>query len=255
MKLKPANPSIHIAYWVIVMLTLTVFFGRSWGNQTAAFFFISMLLPIVLGTSYFFNYILVPRYFIKKKYVKFGLYTFYTIVVSLYFQSIVLMFSIIYLGNFSFRNMDPNASDTILLAVVMYLLVIPGSLMLMIHHYKENQLSLHRLLAEKEKMKKSFLEITSNRKTIKIPYGDIVFIESLADYIQVNTINDQIVSKEKISHLDERLPDLFLRIHRSFIINRDRVKSYSYNEVMVDEVQLNIGRSYRKLVRSTLKDE
>ncbi|MFA6402733.1 MAG: LytTR family DNA-binding domain-containing protein [Salinivirgaceae bacterium] len=254
MNKKSKNPYYHVGYWILVILVLTLVFGLLWGNNTAAFFFISMLLPIVLGTSYFFNYVLVPKYYLTKKYVRFALYTFYTVIISLYLEMIVLVFSLIYLVNFSFKSLSPNASDTILLAVIMYLLVFIGSFILMVNQIKENRKVIQQLLDENGKMKKSFLEITSNRKITKIPYDDIVYIESLSDYIKVITVREQIVSKEKISNLASRLPDIFLRIHRSFIINIERVKNSSYDEVMVDEVLLTIGRSYRKEVKESLKN-
>ena len=251
---KSSNIYYHIGYWILVILVLTIVFGSSWGNNLAAFFFISMLLPIVIGTSYFFNYILVPRYYITKKYVKFTLYTFYTAIVSLYLEMMVLMFSLIYLGNFSFHNISPKASDTILLAVILYMLVFIGSFLLMVNQIRENRLVIQQLLDENKKMKKSFLEIISNRKITKIPYEDIVYIESLSDYIKVITEKDQIICKEKISNLASRLPDIFLRIHRSFIINIERIKNISFDEVMVDDVILTIGRSYRKVVKESLKN-
>lgn len=253
MNKKSSNPYFHIAYWIIAILVLTLVFGLSWGNNMAAFYFICMLLPIVLGTSYFFNYVLVTRYFIKKKYARFVLYTIYTVVVSLYLETIVLMFSFIYLGHFTFYNLGPNASNTVLLGVILYLLVFIGSFLLMVRQIKENQQTIQQLRAENDKMKKSFLEIISNRKMAKIPYNDIIYIESLSDYIRINTITDQIVSKEKISNLETRLPDIFLRIHRSFIINKEKIMNVSYDEVMVDDVLLTIGRSYRKAVRESLK--
>ena len=55
-----------------------------------------------------------------------------------------------------------------------------------------------------------------------------------------------------IDTLAEILPDIFLRIHRSFIINTDRIKEVSYDELRVDDVRLNIGRSYRKVVKEIL---
>jgi two-component system, LytTR family, response regulator LytT len=251
---KSSTPFIHIAYCGIVVLVLTLVFGRSWGNNTAAFFFVSMLLPIVLGTSYFFNYFLVPNYLLKKKYVKFVLYSIYTAIISLYLEMIVLMLSFIYIGNFNFKNLGPNASDTILLAVILYLLVFIGVLLLMVRQIKENRLVIQQLLTEKNKMENPFLEIMSNRKLARIPFSDIVYIESLSDYIRVNTNKEQIISKEKISNLATRLPEIFLRIHRSFIINKEKIKSISYDEVMVEDVQLSIGRSYRKLVKDSLKN-
>ncbi|WP_442913415.1 LytTR family transcriptional regulator DNA-binding domain-containing protein [Labilibaculum sp. K2S] len=44
----------------------------------------------------------------------------------------------------------------------------------------------------------------------------------------------------------------FLRIHRSFIINKNRLKSFSYDQVLVDDIQLNIGRTYRKQIKESL---
>jgi len=86
----------------------------------------------------------------------------------------------------------------------------------------------------------------------KIPYEDIVYIESLSNHIKVITIYKEITSKEKISRLSERLPNNFLRIHRSFIINTDRIRERSLDEVLVDDIRLNIGRSYRKEVKELL---
>ncbi|MEE4178769.1 MAG: LytTR family transcriptional regulator DNA-binding domain-containing protein [Bacteroides sp.] len=245
----------HIAYGVLVVLVLTVVFGRSWGNNIAAFYFISMLLPIVLGTSYFFNYYLAPRYLLKKKYLKFFLYTFYTAIVSVYLEMIVLMFSFIYLGNFNFSNLGPNASDTILLAVILYLLVFVGVLLIMLRQVRNNRLFIQQLLEEKSKIQDPFLEIMSNRKLARIPYQEISYIESFSDYIRVNTMKEQIISKEKISNLADRLPDSFIRIHRSFIINKEKIRSISYDEVTVEDVNLNIGRSYRKAVKEALKND
>lgn len=253
MNKKSDNPYYHVGYWILVILVLILVFGSSWGNNIAAFFFLSTLLPIVLGTSYFFNYVLVPRFYLKKKYAKFALYTFYTAVVSLYLEMIVLLFSYVYLVNLSFQSLCPNATEIVILAVILYLLVFIGSFILMMNQIRENRILIQQLLDEKEKMKKPFLEIMSNRKIAKIAYDDIVYIESLSDYIKVITHRDEIVSKEKISHLASRLPDVFLRIHRSYIINTNRINNISSDEVMVDEVLLTIGRSYRKSVKDSLK--
>lgn len=253
MNRKSTNPYFHISYWIFVILILTVVFGVSWGNKLAAFYFISMLLPIVLGTSYFFNYFLVPRYYMQKKYLQFTLYSFYTAVVSLYLEMIVLMFSFVYLVNFNFKNLDPNASNIILLAVILYLIVFLGSFLLMSRQIREKQQIIQDFMLEKEKLQQAYLEVISNRKTIKILYADIIYIESLSDFVIIHTNNEKIKTKEKISKLEEVLPESFLRIHRSFIINKDKLKSLSHDQVVVEDIQLNIGRTYRKQVKEFLK--
>lgn len=251
---KTKNPYLHIAYWVLVLLVLSRTFGLSWGNKAAAFYFVSMLLPIVMGTSYFFNYVLVPKYYLSKRYKRFAFYTFCTAVISVYLEMLVLVYALVYLVNMNFQNLSPNVRQLTLLYVVLYLLVFIGSFLLMMNQIIDHQHEIQKLLDEKEKMKKSFLEVISNRRTTKIPYDDIVYVESLSDYIKIITCNNEIVSKEKISRLSEKLPSTFLRIHRSFIINSDKIKEHTSNDVLVDDVRLNIGRSYRKEVKEVLNN-
>lgn len=246
---------IHLAYWVFIIIILTLVFGSSWSNKMAAFFFVCMLLPVVLGTSYFINYVLVPRFYLKKLKGKFFLYVFYTIIVSLYIEAIVLMFSFIYLGNFSFQNLTPNASDTVLFGVILYLLVSIGTGILMYDRITENQKTILYLTHENEKMKKAFIEVISNRVLIKIPLDDILFIESYSDYIIVNTLSDKIKSKERISKLSERLPSTFMRIHRSFIINIEKTSSVSSDKVRIGDISLNIGRNYRKEAKAIINSQ
>jgi len=148
--------------------------------------------------------------------------------------------------------MNPNAADSIVLAMVLYFLVFLGSFFLMTNQIREKQQMIDELVLEKEKMANQFLELISNRKLTKIAYSDILYIESLSDYIKVHTESEDIISKEKISKIAERLPEAFIRIHRSFIINRDKVKQFSYDEVVVADIPLTIGRSYRKEARQRL---
>ncbi len=254
MKIKISNPYYHILFWLVVVTILTLVFGRSWGSGLKAFYFISLLLPVVMGTSYFFNYYLVPEFLLKKKFVWFALYFFYTLIISLYLQMLVLTFAFVYLANFSWNGMDPNSADTILLAFVMYSIVFVGSFLVMMQQLAERQREIEYFKEEKEKMEKPFLELVSNRQLVRIPYEDIIYIESLSDYIRVHSAKQgKITSKVKISTLDEKLPEQFLRIHRSFIVNTVKITRFNANEVDLNGTQLNIGRSYKQQVSIYLK--
>ncbi len=182
-------------------------FGQSWGSGLQAFYFICLLLPVVMGTFYFFNFYLVPEFLFTKKFFWFGLYSFYTLIVSLYLQMLVLVFSYVYLANFSWEVMDTNATDTILLAFVMYAIVFLGSFLVMLQQLAERQREIDLFREEKEKADKQFLELLSNRQLVRIVYEDIIYIESLSEYIHIHTSNQgKITSKEKISALGEKLP-------------------------------------------------
>jgi len=247
-KLKKAF--YHIAYWMFVIFVLSFAFRSSWGNNTLTFFFVSSLFLIVLGTFYFFNYRIVPKFYLTRRYARFAFYTFCTAIISLYFVLLVIVFAYVNISNYTY--VMPNSTLFVLVGIVLYLLVFVGSFLSIMNQSLEKQKVIQQMLDEKEKMKKSFLEIMSNRKLTKIPYEDIIYIESSSNYIKVITTKNQIESKEKISTLATRLPEMFLRIHRSFIINTERLKEVSSDKVLVDDIHLNIGRSYKNEIKEVL---
>lgn len=253
-KLKLSNPFYHIFFWLATIILLTLVFGRSWGNGLKAFFFMSMLLPVVMGTSYFFNFYLVPNFLLKKKYFYFGLYSVYMVVVSLYLEMVLVFFSFIYLANMHFAEMGVDSGDVFLLALIMYLIVFVGSFWIMLQQLAERQKEIELYREEEEKRKTAFLELLSNRQLVRVPFDEITYIESLSDYITVHSSNRKgITSKEKISAIAEKLPGNFIRIHRSFIVNTEKVTRFTSNEVEVNGVEFNIGRTYKKEVAKILK--
>ena len=60
------------------------------------------------------------------------------------------------------------------------------------------------------------------------------------------------ISKEKISKIEGSLPGQFLRVHRSFIINKNLIDSFNKEEVKIKELSIPIGRTYRKKIAAAL---
>jgi DNA-binding LytR/AlgR family response regulator len=93
------------------------------------------------------------------------------------------------------------------------------------------------------------------KKKVKIFLDEILYIESMKEYIRVNAKNKSILTKFKLSQVEELLAENnFLRIHRSFIVAKDKIESFSATEVEVGGKQLPIGRSYKELVTSILEN-
>ena len=83
--------------------------------------------------------------------------------------------------------------------------------------------------------------------------ADILYIESLKDYIRVKTETKEIISYQKISFLEEKLPtDKFLRIHRSFIVALDKIQAFSASAVDIGKSEIPIGRFYKNEVLQIL---
>jgi DNA-binding LytR/AlgR family response regulator len=101
----------------------------------------------------------------------------------------------------------------------------------------------------------TFLYFRVDRKMVKVFTRDILYIESLKDYIKIITADARpLVVKQSISSLEEMLPESgFLRIHRSFIVAIDKIKAYTPSYVDVAGQELPIGRLYHKEVGQVLK--
>lgn len=99
-----------------------------------------------------------------------------------------------------------------------------------------------------------FLFVKADRKHYKIAVDDILFIEGLRDYIRIHTNDEKIMALENMKDILEKLPsNQFIRIHRSYIIPKNKIKVIDGNQiVMKSGVALPIGETYRKLVSEWL---
>lgn len=94
-----------------------------------------------------------------------------------------------------------------------------------------------------------FIYFKSSKKMIKVFLKDIMWIESLKDYVKIQTLQQTIISYERISYLEEKLPEnMFIRIHRSFIVAPRHIKSFTSSIVQIGDDELPIGRLYKNEV-------
>ena len=102
----------------------------------------------------------------------------------------------------------------------------------------------------------AFIYLRADRKNIKVNFDDILFIESLKDYIKVVTKDKTIITKQAISSIEENLPsDLFIRIHRSFIVSLKKIESFTPELIQIGKYEIPISRSYRHEVEKALRHE
>jgi len=243
----------HILFWILVYGILTLIFASWFGGYAEAYYFVSLLLPVVMGTSYFFNYYLVPRFLFARKFRKFVIYSLYMLVVSLCLELLASVISMLVIVKFGINRAGPLVTDVYTLAGIMYFIVLFKSFILLIKHYFLDQKVIGELEEKQTLLDQGYFTVRSNRQTSRIHFDELLFIESLADYIQIHLENGtQVSSKEKISHMEEYLPEGFIRIHRSFIVNRSKISTFSREHVVVGGKELPISRSYKKEVVEAL---
>jgi DNA-binding LytR/AlgR family response regulator len=89
---------------------------------------------------------------------------------------------------------------------------------------------------------------------LKVFLKDILYIESMKDYLKVITTTGQIITKQALASLQEMLPDgEFIRIHRSYIVSVSKIENYAQEKILLNNVELPVGKIYRLEVNRQLK--
>ncbi len=92
--------------------------------------------------------------------------------------------------------------------------------------------------------------VNSNKRMIRIEFNNMLFIDSIKDYVRIHTTNDTIITKDKISTFVQKLPSHFLRIHRSYIINTEKITSLTSKDVVLQGgEEIPIGTSYKEIIK------
>lgn len=98
-----------------------------------------------------------------------------------------------------------------------------------------------------------FLHLKADRKIHKIPMKDVLYIESLDEYVKVYIKDKIIISRESISTLEQKLSgNHFVRIHRSFIVSTKAITSVSAEGVEVTNKFLPFGRAFKQVALAML---
>lgn len=121
-----------------------------------------------------------------------------------------------------------------------------------LEHATEVSHSSHRVVPGSGE--KPYLFFNVNKRKVKIFLDEILYIESLKEYIRITTPHKSILTKYQLNEIEELLTrNNFLRIHRSFIVARDKVETFSATDVELSGKHLPIGRNYKEEVLAVLE--
>ncbi|WP_438422403.1 LytR/AlgR family response regulator transcription factor [Aquimarina macrocephali] len=96
--------------------------------------------------------------------------------------------------------------------------------------------------------------VKADKKMVKINFSELLYIEGLSNYVKIHTIENTLVVYEKMSDLVLRLPSLsFMRIHRSYIVNTEKIKTYTKEYVEIKKRHIPISLTYRNALLSFLE--
>lgn len=97
------------------------------------------------------------------------------------------------------------------------------------------------------------LFIRTEYRIQRVDLASIYYIEALRDYVAIHTGTGKILSLESMKHMEELLPeDQFIRIHKSYIIHRNKIDFLERGRVVIGKEYLPIGDTYKEKVRVKL---
>jgi DNA-binding LytR/AlgR family response regulator len=91
---------------------------------------------------------------------------------------------------------------------------------------------------------------TERSKVTKVAIDDILYIEAFGNYIKIFLTDSKLMVLVTLNNILVQLPsNIFMRIHKSYIVNISKVKNYDANSITINTIELPIGRVYKMAVR------
>ncbi len=112
----------------------------------------------------------------------------------------------------------------------------------------------HEATQSHDASEENFIYLNINKNIHKIRMSDIVYAESVKDYLTIHTLTGSLTAKHTISSFEQMLPgDRFIRIHRSYIVSLDKIRSFNAQFIDMGLKKLPIGQNHQAEVLEKLK--
>ncbi len=248
----------HILYWTIFVL----FWSFVWGLSDYEFFRNILIqincLPSRMLLVYISIYFLFPKYFLKKKYFEFFVYyCVLVLLISICIQRPLMLWYVqpTYLPNWNDSNFFRSSEiiNTALDINIAAILPLGYMFLKTFENLKESNYRLGEENVSLKENKAEVLEFRIDKSIHKVHPDQILYIESQRNNVLIKLLNSELVVRQNISAIQEMLPENeFIRIHRSFIISREKISSFSPAKIEVSGMIIPIGRKYKEEVKKLL---
>lgn len=105
----------------------------------------------------------------------------------------------------------------------------------------------NKAFAFEKEVESNFIIIKQGYDKYKVPFNEILYLEAMKDYTKIVTLASQyLVLNTLTGMLDKLPPGKFARIHRSYIVNRDKIDTTKNNKVLISKFELPVGKLYKK---------
>lgn len=203
-----------------------------------------VLVVLLVGLCHLHNNVLVPRLLVRKKYILYGLLIALSVGVYLLIQGLYDQYL------FGFVIGDRERAG--LWQNLPYNLIVTGWYVLLT--YLVNRATSPKDHSEMVALDSTLPPVTNEVLTIKtgtqwihLPASQVLYAQGLKDYTMLYTENERHIVKGSIGKVADWLPiTQFIRVHKSYLVAKQHIKSLSGTEITVNGRAIPVGRSYAK---------
>jgi two-component system, LytTR family, response regulator len=91
-----------------------------------------------------------------------------------------------------------------------------------------------------------FIFVKDGTKLVKVQYSQILFLKGTREYVTLHTSTQKIMTLQTMKSFENNLPDYFVRVHNSFIINLRTIDSIEKDEIQIADELIPVGQTYKK---------
>ncbi len=187
-------------------------------NQTIDLMFLDIEMPVLKGTDFYQNLTNKPKVIFTTAYRDYAIDGFELDAVDYLLKPIVFsrFFKAIEKFSASLKKTDSSLTET----------------SSTINQQREANATKH-------------IFVRKDRKQVKIRLSDILYVQSLKDYIKIFMESGSHIIKQRISAFHDELGHDFLRVHRSYIINKSKITAFTKHDIEIGDIEIPIGDAYR----------
>ncbi len=118
-----------------------------------------------------------------------------------------------------------------------------------VHKAKEQHLLLHPQEVASQPPPNDHFFVKCDHKYEKIYFKDMLYIQGMQNYVAIHTVKGQYITLLNLKDISEKLdPNLFIRVHKSYIISISRIDSVESHEIRIQGTPIPLSKNYREAV-------
>ncbi|MBV6879234.1 LytTR family DNA-binding domain-containing protein [Epilithonimonas ginsengisoli] len=112
--------------------------------------------------------------------------------------------------------------------------------------FEKSALKAQERFPTNESSANSYFFVKSSGQQHKINFDEILFVESIKDYVNIKTENQEYIVLDTLKSLESQLPENFVRVHKSFILNLNKIEKIDVRNVFLNSgKEIPIGETYK----------